>query len=64
MTARTALAALPVRAAGALLLAGLALYATGFDQGALVTAVSSGVDAALTHELLHDARHMLGFPCH
>ncbi|WP_231639309.1 CbtB domain-containing protein [Mycobacterium sp. Marseille-P9652] len=33
-------------------LALLALYFVGFDQG------------AVPHEFVHDARHLLGFPCH
>lgn len=35
------------------------LYLVGMDQGA--TAVFSG---ELVHEFVHDARHLLGFPCH
>lgn len=46
------------------LLAGVALFAAGFDQGQLTSAVAAGVDDLLVHELFHDARHMLGFPCH
>jgi len=41
------------------LLAMLLLYFVGFEQGA--TAMTSGSDV---HEFLHDARHLLGFPCH
>lgn len=41
-----------------------ALFGVGFDQGQLTGLVASGVDGMLTHELFHDARHMLGFPCH
>jgi Probable cobalt transporter subunit (CbtB) len=37
----------------------LALYFVGSEQGA--TAVFSGMDV---HEFVHDARHLLGFPCH
>jgi hypothetical protein len=46
------------------LVVAFALFAVGFDQGQMTTAVASGVDAMLMHELFHDARHMLGFPCH
>lgn len=38
-------------------LAGL-LFATTFEQGALTGG------EPLLHELLHDARHLLGLPCH
>ncbi|WP_432192237.1 CbtB domain-containing protein [Streptomyces sp. bgisy027] len=35
------------------------LYFVGAEQGA--TSVVSGADV---HEWVHDARHLLGFPCH
>ncbi|GAA3244873.1 CbtB-domain containing protein [Streptomyces sp. XM83C] len=35
------------------------LYFVGAEQGA--TAVTSGENV---HEWVHDARHLLGFPCH
>lgn len=38
----------------------LALYFVGMDQGA--TSVFG--DDMHVHEFLHDARHLLGFPCH
>ncbi|ORB74749.1 CbtB domain-containing protein [Mycobacterium scrofulaceum] len=41
-------------------LALLALYFVGFDQGA----VSLFGSDSHVHEFLHDARHLLGFPCH
>ncbi|MDO3637478.1 CbtB domain-containing protein [Mycolicibacterium arseniciresistens] len=41
-------------------LALLVLYFIGLDQGA--TSVF-GNNTAI-HEFLHDARHLLGFPCH
>lgn len=45
---------------GALVL-GLALYyLVGIDEGA--TSVFGNTMAV--HELMHDARHFLGFPCH
>lgn len=37
----------------------LAVYFVGAEQGA--TAVFSGNQV---HEYFHDARHLLGFPCH
>ena len=41
------------------LLAVLAIYFVGAEQGA--TSVMSGDNV---HEWVHDARHLLGFPCH
>jgi hypothetical protein len=41
------------------LLALLALYFVGAEQGA--TALISG---SSVHEFVHDGRHLLGFPCH
>ncbi len=38
---------------------GLAYYFVGAEQGA--TAVFNGMGI---HEFVHDARHLLGFPCH
>jgi cobalt transporter subunit CbtB len=43
------------------LIVGLVLfYFIGIDQGA----VSVFGDTTYLHELVHDARHFLGFPCH
>ena len=41
-------------------LALLVLYFVGLDQGA--TSVFGG--NTYVHEFVHDARHLLGFPCH
>jgi Probable cobalt transporter subunit (CbtB) len=41
------------------LLAILALFFIGTDQGAV--SIPSGT---AVHEWVHDARHLLGFPCH
>lgn len=41
-------------------LAILALYFVGIDQGA----VSLFGSDSHVHEFFHDARHLLGFPCH
>jgi len=41
-------------------LALLALYFVGVDQGAVSL---FGSDMHI-HEFVHDARHLLGFPCH
>ncbi|MDQ1128100.1 CbtB-domain containing protein [Microbacterium sp. SORGH_AS_0888] len=60
-TARTAGAA--VRAlwiAGAVLVAAAAYYFVGIDQGVVSV---FGSDTHI-HEMMHDGRHMLGFPCH
>ena len=45
---------------GATLLALLAYYFIGVDQGA----VSVFGNNTYVHEFVHDARHFLGFPCH
>lgn len=58
--------ALPRWAPLALLVLALAVYAVGYDQGLLlqplVGKLSSG--PGHLHEFFHDARHLLGFPCH
>ncbi|NKY51081.1 CbtB domain-containing protein [Nocardia vermiculata] len=46
--------------AGTTVLALLALYFIGIDQGAVSI---FGRDMHV-HEFVHDARHFLGFPCH
>lgn len=38
---------------------GLAFYFVGAEQGA--TSIFNGMGI---HEFVHDARHLLGFPCH
>ncbi|NDK89920.1 CbtB-domain containing protein [Gordonia desulfuricans] len=43
-----------------LVLAGMAYYFLGYDQGAVSV---FGSDTHI-HEFVHDARHFLGFPCH
>lgn len=43
----------------ATLLALLAIYFVGAEQGA--TSMFSGTQI---HEFFHDARHLMGFPCH
>lgn len=45
---------------GALLMGLIAIYFLGIDQGS----VSVTGEGALLHEMFHDARHSLGFPCH
>jgi hypothetical protein len=43
-----------------------ALYVGAVDQGHLLALVQGQVafDQNLLHELVHDARHVAGFPCH
>ena len=41
------------------LIAILALYFVGAEEGA-----TSILPGTLLHELVHDGRHVLGFPCH
>jgi len=46
---------------------GMALfYVVALDQGLLLSLVqgSPAFDMNLIHELVHDARHAAGFPCH
>ncbi len=57
-------AAIPLReilpwAAFTVLLALIALFFVGTEQGAATVFSGQGV-----HELVHDGRHLLGFPCH
>lgn len=44
----------------------LGLFAVGFDQGQLLSLVwgDAAYQLNLLHELVHDARHATGFPCH
>ena len=37
----------------------LALYFVGAEEGA-----TSLINGTSVHEFVHDARHLLGFPCH
>lgn len=60
----------PARQNGILIPAALvglvAFYVLGIDQGLLLSVVhgSTAFDQNLLHELVHDARHAGGFPCH
>ncbi len=51
---------------GAVLTALLAFYVMAFDQGLLLSFVqgTSAFNQNFLHEVLHDARHAAGFPCH
>jgi hypothetical protein len=40
------------------------LFAVAFDQGQLAQLVKAAAGDSTVHEVFHDARHMLGFPCH
>jgi hypothetical protein len=44
----------------------LVVYSVGYDQGGLLEVVFHRLSWTnnYLHELFHDARHMLGFPCH
>ncbi|QLD12776.1 CbtB domain-containing protein [Microbacterium oleivorans] len=46
--------------AGGLLLAATAYYFVGIEQ----SAVSVFAEGTAIHEIMHDGRHLLGFPCH
>jgi hypothetical protein len=46
--------------AGTVFLALLVIYFIGIDQGA----TSLFGNDSHVHEFMHDARHLLGFPCH
>ncbi len=52
--------------AGIVLLAFLALYALALDQGQLLSLVQGKIafQQNIIHEIVHDARHAAGFPCH
>jgi hypothetical protein len=52
--------AAPLRLAVLTMLALIVYYFVGYDQGAVSV---FGSDTHV-HEFLHDARHLLGFPCH
>jgi hypothetical protein len=52
--------AVAARLTAIIMLALVAYYFVGYDQGAVSV---FGSDTHI-HEFLHDARHLLGFPCH
>lgn len=53
-------------ALGALIFALFVLYAVAFDQGALISPLTDAMreQGGVLHEVFHDARHLLGVPCH
>jgi len=57
----------PLIAASILIvIAGMGIFAIGFDQGQMFSLVfgQESFDAMYLHELTHDMRHAAGFPCH
>ena len=50
--------------AAAVLIAFGLLFAVAFDQGQLAQLAQAAAGDSTVHEVFHDARHMLGFPCH
>jgi hypothetical protein len=54
------------RLIGAVLLGALGLYVLALDQGLLLSLFQGDVafEMNFLHELVHDARHTAGFPCH
>lgn len=44
----------------------LLLYIVAFDQGALASTMTHAMadKGGVLHEFFHDARHLLGVPCH
>ena len=59
-TVRLPLPALALTVLGAMSL----LFAVAFDQGQVAHALQAAAGDSTVHEFFHDARHMLGFPCH
>ncbi len=51
---------------GAALLSLIAFYIVALDQGYLMSLAqgNAAFQTNFIHELLHDARHAAGFPCH
>jgi len=60
LRAAAALLATPAGLIAITMLALVAYYFVGFDEGAVSV---FGSDTHI-HEFLHDGRHLLGFPCH
>lgn len=53
-------------ALGALVFLALVLSVVAFDQGAIGTLITDDMASSggVLHEFFHDARHLLGVPCH
>ncbi len=63
---RVPIAALVPATLGALVFAVSILYLVALEQGALASLVTSAMadSGGVLHEFFHDARHLLGVPCH
>jgi len=63
---RLAARSLALPGLAALLFASLVFMAVLFDQGALASVATDSLaeSGGFLHELFHDARHLLGVPCH
>jgi len=57
---------LVIPALGALLALLVSMYLVAFDQGAVASLATDRLLASggVLHEYFHDARHLLGVPCH
>jgi hypothetical protein len=64
LTARLHGVRTPAAALLAALSAGVMLSAVAFDSGQVASVLQAVAGDSTVHELFHDARHMLGFPCH
>lgn len=64
--ARVAVRRLRTPALGALLALFVLAYIVAFDQGALASLATERMmdSGGVLHEFFHDARHLLGVPCH
>lgn len=60
------LAPLPAWTWGVFALFAVLVFAVGYDQGQLLQPFlgKAAVAGNHLHELFHDGRHLLGFPCH
>ena len=63
---RIDLGALVLPALVAMLFVVMVLSAVAFDQGAMASLATDAMEPSggALHELFHDARHLLGIPCH
>lgn len=57
---------LVIPALGALLALFVSMYLVAFDQGLLASLATDQLleSGGVLHEYFHDARHLLGVPCH
>ena len=63
---RFSLGSLALPGLAALLFASTLLFLVAFEQGALAQIVTDAMSdsGGVLHEFFHDARHLLGVPCH